>query len=567
MEFSNQNVQKKILILFCVLSFLLQAYSINSGFGFFLIDDSYYYFQIAKNFPKFHQWTFDGIHLTNGVQPLYAAILCIVSWTLSPLALSPENLAKAFYLLNAVMNVAAAVAFFSWGKRLGGISFAWLLFMFFGFGHFTLHRQLGGMENSLYAMMLGICLPRILSITNAENKITFKKGIIVGICFGLLFLTRVDTIFLMIIVVVWSLIKRLKMKRPFIKELGFIIFISFVTVFPYLVYNLKYFSHLFPISGAVKSYHSKQYALSNFDGMFTVNYLLFTGKTILLVSGKLLTETVKFFTSWFFGYPFINKAFFMSFNIPFIAISIIVVSSIAGKWYYTAKSVRSEAVQRFFSIMSPVIPLFLFALVQLIISSFMYPLMVNYAGIGWWYVPSYISLAYIVITFLYCLIFFSRKESNLNQKSLLLLLTLICINSFVYLYVKSITKPLPIDLNGDNPMYNASKWMNGNLPPKSVVGCFSAGTIGYYSDHVVIGLDGLVNDYNYLDIVKNKKLYSYLIENNITYIADYQKNSQKVPENYFYGIPIQKVVYSKPFELFPNSIYIVSKLDNTKLKK
>ena len=38
-------------------------------------DDAYYYFKTAQSFPSLGFWTFDGIHPTTGLQPLWAAIL------------------------------------------------------------------------------------------------------------------------------------------------------------------------------------------------------------------------------------------------------------------------------------------------------------------------------------------------------------------------------------------------------------------------------------------------------------------------------------------------------------
>src|SRR5215218_5629715 len=46
-------------------------------------DDAYYYFKVAANFPDAGRWTFDTIHSTNGVQPLWAIILTSLAQLLS----------------------------------------------------------------------------------------------------------------------------------------------------------------------------------------------------------------------------------------------------------------------------------------------------------------------------------------------------------------------------------------------------------------------------------------------------------------------------------------------------
>lgn len=68
-------------------------------------------------------------------------------------------------------------------------------------------------------------------------------------------------------------------------------------------------------------------------------------------------------------------------------------------------------------------------------------------------------------------------------------------------------------------MYEASLWINKNLPENSVIGAFNAGVTGYFVDYPVVNLDGLVNN-SALDSMKNRDLWNYMHTEGITHISD-----------------------------------------------
>jgi hypothetical protein len=67
----------------------------------------------------------------------------------------------------------------------------------------------------------------------------------------------------------------------------------------------------------------------------------------------------------------------------------------------------------------------------------------------------------------------------------------------------------------------AVAWMNETLPPDAVIGSWWSGAIGYYADRPVVNLDGLVNGPAYLDVLRGCRLGRYLIDSGITHLADY----------------------------------------------
>src|SRR5262245_27151358 len=67
-----------------------------------LYDDSFYAFEVARHIARGHGSTFDGVHPTNGYQPLYVLLLVPVYW------LSGDHAAAPIYVAlvaSALVNV------------------------------------------------------------------------------------------------------------------------------------------------------------------------------------------------------------------------------------------------------------------------------------------------------------------------------------------------------------------------------------------------------------------------------------------------------------------------------
>ena len=67
--------------------------------------------------------------------------------------------------------------------------------------------------------------------------------------------------------------------------------------------------------------------------------------------------------------------------------------------------------------------------------------------------------------------------------------------------------------------YKAAKKVDEIVPKGARVGAFQAGTIGYFSSHEVVNLDGVVNPYA-LKALKQGKLMDYLDSSGIDYVVD-----------------------------------------------
>ena len=102
------------------------------------------------------------------------------------------------------------------------------------------------------------------------------------------------------------------------------------------------------------------------------------------------------------------------------------------------------------------------------------------------------------------------------KKNQLLLNILLVIILIVAVYFSKITS------NKFLTSYEYSKKINLTLNKNErVFQMDMCGLTGYFSERSIINGDGLVNSYEYLDVLKNRKLKDYLLENNIKYYSTY----------------------------------------------
>jgi hypothetical protein len=71
--------------------------------------------------------------------------------------------------------------------------------------------------------------------------------------------------------------------------------------------------------------------------------------------------------------------------------------------------------------------------------------------------------------------------------------------------------------------YHAAEWLAENIHSEAVLASWNAGQLGYFANHALINLDGLVNSVDYYRNVKrgSTSLLEYLYESNVSYLVDY----------------------------------------------
>jgi hypothetical protein len=214
-------------------------------------DDAAYYFKIAENFNKGLGFTFDGLHQTNGFQPLWQYILIAFFFLLPS---DPESFYRSALILQTIIVSLSALLLFRSVNKVNGeanafIALGIMLLLVFS-------QAVNGMESAVVVFMLVVLFTYF-----TKDKFTSSDYFISGLITGLLILARLDFIFLPGFVFMFIIITS-GLKNSLLYLSGcLLIFI------PYTLNNYLHTGHSQPVSGVLKS--SFPEFIFNFDLQFT----------------------------------------------------------------------------------------------------------------------------------------------------------------------------------------------------------------------------------------------------------------------------------------------------------
>jgi hypothetical protein len=441
-----------------------------------VLDDSFYYLQVAKNVARGLGSTFDGVEPTNGYHPLW--LTCLVPlYKLTggrlELPLRLGLLLAAVFAVGSLLWVRRILdrAAGSWAAAVGLLVFAWPRF----FGQ-TVNLLETSLLLFLYLSLIGLWLMRDRS-----------GPIALGVVLGLACLARLDTVFLLASLAIFGMLRASRGEsllggeslpgaepapgrpappalqaghRPGGRPGGRLLLawrntrflaLPAVLVLPYLVWNEIRFGHLQPISGAMKSGFPHP--------RLTLHYLTdFPDFTVLLVLGAVLA----------------------------------------------VRALRASA--------PPLVRILgVFGLAAAL--HMLYTLLFMRWGVDRWHYGLLIPIGLLGIPWLAAQVA-GRLRSGLRVRTALLLAGM---GAAVALQAWSLDLRHGRYLDATRRL---ALWSGANLPPGSVVAMTDAGVFGYFSGLTTINLDGLINNYRYRDELRSGRLLEYLRQRKVSHFLD-----------------------------------------------
>ncbi len=474
--------------------FLLGILGYGGSFAFYMLtkfdlinlirdtnyDDAFYYYEIAKNLAEGKFSTFDGgITRTNGYHPLWMLLITPFYWICDPVT--------ALFGIKAfeIMLVTGAVVLVVLAARVARLP--WIL-LFAALPMLLNRRHLMiGMEAAAALFTLGV-LFLVLSLF-ARDPLRWKWPLAVTV-FTLPW-ARLEYVAISmaatgaLCLIEWSRRKESLGGGGGVWSLG--VFISSLSslrsvipfagacagILSYFAYNGVVFGGLVPVSGAAKLIWSQNY-WTNSEYSFLQNFQDMMQRLAVGPS-------------------------------EFLA-ALEVCAYILVVWWFGRRSRRREDdlllgfLVGVFSLGVGHLGQFMYAVL------FMHPDVHAYSR--WYYVPGYLLMALIVPVRCWVVVYFIRcltlpKWHGVASVASVGVLVIGMIVMFWkvnvtgrYLSVDHRSKSLGI--NGHVSRYAGARMMNRILPEGSIVGSGDAGVIGYFSRFPVVGLDGLVNSYEYL---------------------------------------------------------------------
>ena len=481
--------------------------------GQVLVDDAFYYLKPAQNLIAGKGLSFDGVNLTNGYHPLWMVVTVLICF-FGDIMFQ----AKMLSLMGGLLYLSGALIISYVGLRNFKYWQKTLIFILFAFNLMQAKIFLQGLESGLNFFLLTVVValfvnPKMGDLTQARNKIIF------GTFLALLALSRVDQILLVIFLIVFlaadSASFNFLKKMSYSQKQGAIDLYNFslLIVAPviilfgaYLIFNYWEFQTITPVSGMVKKLYETEWLSAGYpNGGFYKN-ILFHFKYIYGISIGQIWNSVQFSAFSYFNLSLINIGF-----IWFLT-KISILPLLVGIFNVIKFRNNSRLSKILFAY-------FFFSIFHVILYATQLP---HFTIYGTWY----FSLEILMITILYSMglmYIFDRIYSFSKGKipttiGVILLLPFVLLLSSVTIYESAL-------YGAKDPRVNrfllASEWINSNLPKNIMIGAHSSGTLGYFvEDRSVINLDGLINSYQYYNVLRNGKFKEYVIDN-IDYYSDY----------------------------------------------
>lgn len=214
----------------------------------FIVDDGYFYPQIARHIVHGQGSTFNGITSTNGYHPLWMLVCVGAAWITSASSPLVQILLSVQDLLTFLSLVLLAKICEVAGKRGAFLACMPILFLATVLGIWRL------LEANL-AFFLQICVLLVVLpiFPRVQAKLKSSRNAVLGVLLGLALLARLDLIFFAGVITLFELFSRRAAFAVRLRAVALQVTCASLVVAPYLIWNEGRFHHLEPVSGAVKS--------------------------------------------------------------------------------------------------------------------------------------------------------------------------------------------------------------------------------------------------------------------------------------------------------------------------
>lgn len=461
--------------------------------GLCLSDDSFYYFQIARNIAGGQGATFDGVIPTNGFHPLYMMLLVPLYWIWPANPVMPVHI--ALFLLS-LANVFTALPIYYLLRRFTG-SLAALVAAFFWLSNpWSIFISLTGVEIALAVFLLGCVYVKYLSVLDDPDK--SGRGLLgLGLLAGLTLLGRTDMVLLLLPLGVGLAIRLLSLPVSLslrLRKIGVALGGALAVVLPWAIWNLKSFGTLMQTSGAVLFFRAHSQVLLTKGDSWSI--ALSHGWDQLLVNLE----------RWL-----LRLAGFRDPRTIVLIVLFILVWAIV----FRLMPDRDEIVKNKLT-----------GLPEIVIGLALHWLF--YAALfwqvkSWYFLPAVLGLT-IGVGFIVQVLFqiILHRKSPLTRIIVLLLIS-------AFFFAGHLQKINDIRQDGFNPWQRTYLAIGQkiarneirHLGPSDTIGSFNCGIIGYFAGRRIINLDGVVNN-RVLPAMRQGRFYEYLQQEKISHLIDHQ---------------------------------------------
>ncbi len=428
-----------------------------------LEDDAWMVTAIARNWAWGLGITADGVNPTNGFHPLYPLTLGAVPY-LFPL----EGLHTGFrinLLICAMLNTAVLVPFYALARHLSNPMLAVAGLALMALNPYLIQVSVNAMETSLALLLLLTLWWWVL----CHPPQTLRAAVLPGLLAGAAMLARLDSGLAAALLGVWLVLGALGQRRLPWAAVGYGAAATLVML-PYFAYNYGVFGTLSPSSGRALAYmHSYAESFTFTSGLQLVAYqpifdMTWASPVVLAVGTLLLLAayaTLPPRPRWFLAAP---------------TLYICVLT-----FYYAY--VQQQGRPRYYVAAAFVLLLIVLA----------------------WLAPHMARAAV------------QQQRRVVPPVVAAVVALLVAANSALFVGNSYATATAPYQ--AQPAMFEAARWIAGNLPPDARIAAQNSGIFQYYSERVVLNADGKLN-HEIVPVLVQRELDRYLRERGIGYVVD-----------------------------------------------
>ncbi len=430
-------------------------------------DDSFYYLKIAQNIGNNLGSVFSPGEPTNGYHPLWMGILILIQYSLRP---GNGFFILSVLLLSVAFNAFTALILRRFLKMLGFAEEQQTLgIVLYLFLPWLVLLTLSGLETPLFFMCLlsfFIMLQKV--ITSDSDRI--REYVLLGISAGLLFLSRTDSVFFIVTGAVILLLRKRTLTA--LRNLLVTSIVTTLISLPWLLWCQIRFGSPLQSSGLALSY-------LRWHTMYPVDTL----KYWILNAGRLFHKLAIMFIS-----PFVYHARDFETIIP-IWCDVLMFLIAAGTVYYLLRK-RKDIILPAYIWLSAVLLLVFYTFVRI-------------ASAVW-------HMSVFALILLLIILNITRYIRHKSWTLAAFILTCLAINIYTlgngFYYPQQVTD-----------MITCAQSIGNESDGILNVGTTDAGYMGYFSRHVVVNLDGVVNQRAF-EHIRDGTFGEYLYELDLDFV-------------------------------------------------
>lgn len=461
-------------------------------------DDAYYYFEIAQRFGSGAWPSYDGERITTGFHPLWEFMLVPLAGALSG---HPWLFARVAVFLSAMLMLAAALVFGRTLARVAGAPAGHTALLVLAGSAGVARFGLLGMEGPLALLVLGLALDAVCRAAPRWKRF--------GLLAGLAILARIDMVIPIGVAFAWLALHHRRDLRP---ALGSGVLAGAV-VAPYLAWNLALTGHMGTISAATKLFVVNDMAMQMHGGRFTLGFL----GTALRALAEGAAEVGRAITGTLVAAPLAlaggDHPAALSWRQHALAAGAGVALLVAvGVWL--ARRSREDAEPHREDVRGRSLLLWTLgggAAIHAVTTAWMLP---GHAGAWYWGLEivavAVVGAALAARSPLGLRLMRGLGWSNAAASACLLLA----------LGAAFARGRFDDRRSFGGAMAEMARAIPGVVEPGAVIGSRNGGILGFASERPIVNLDGLVNDWSFLEARQRGAMRRWIESHNVQYFAD-----------------------------------------------